>query len=433
MLKVFKLENGIKVAAYSIPQMKSVYVSSAVKAGSIFDTQSSSGTAHFMEHILFEGTPIFPNIEVLTDYIEKLSGSFGAYTDRQIIKLYMNAPAPHLEDILKIMGEVFFQPLFPKEAIEKGRGVILEEIRERQNQDWYKKSRFFSRVRFKKGHPFLLDGGGLEEVVTKLNRKNLVSYWENFFFPKNTYLVLVGGFKNDNIKSIVSQTFKNYSSPKKFSGFPKFTNNHLSVRTVAIREDNNLKSASIDLSFPSISDDYPLSVQLPQTLIRTILAGLHASRLWRLLVQRRGLVYKLNFYAAIYQHFAYSGISTESSTENLEEVLRLIIQEWSTFIKNGPTNEEIDFAKNYRVNNVLMQFDHPANIANWIEDDLLWQDKIYTPEEYVELIKKVTKKDIMDFMQKYWDFGKLNLVVQGPVENSKKNVSNFTNIIEPLK
>ncbi|MBI4038107.1 insulinase family protein [Candidatus Daviesbacteria bacterium] len=431
MLQTFTLKNGMKVATYCIPQMRSVYVSVAVKAGSIFDTEKTSGTAHFMEHILFEGTPSFPNIETLTDFIEKLSGSFGAYTGSQIIRLYMNAPAPHLEDILKIIGEVFFQPLFPQEAIEKGREVILEEIRERQNQDWYKKSQFFSRVRFRKGHPLLLDGGGLAEVVTKLNRKNLVSYWESFFFPKNTYLVLVGGFKNDHIKSIVSQAFKNYS-PKKFSGFPKLTNNHLSVRTVDIREDNNLKSCSINLSFPSISDDYPLPVQLPQTLIRTILTGLHASRLWRLLVQRRGLVYNLNLYTAIYQHFAYSGISTESSTEHTEEVLRLITEELSAFIKNGPTSEEIDFAKNYRVNNALMQFDHPNSIAGWMENDLLWEDKIYTPEEYVKLIKKVTKKDIMEFMQKYWDFSKLNLVVQGPIENSKAHIKKFTEILSIL-
>ena len=114
MLQTITLKNGIKVATFSVPQMKSVYISIAVKAGSIFDTKKTSGTAHFMEHILFEGTPSFPNIEALSDYIESLAGTYNASTESQIIKFYINGPINHVEDLVKITSEVFFEPLFPR-------------------------------------------------------------------------------------------------------------------------------------------------------------------------------------------------------------------------------------------------------------------------------------------------------------------------------
>ncbi len=79
-----------------------------------------------------------------------------------------------------------------------------------------------------------------------------------------------------------------------------------------------------------------------------------------------------------------------------------------------------------------MQFDHPGNIASWIENDLVWRDKIITPEEQVKLTEKVTRKKIMKMMQKYWNFAKLNLTIQGPIENSKANVKKYTKMLEGL-
>ena len=176
MLKTFTLKNGIKVATYSVMGMKSVFLSESVKGGSIFDTAKTSGTAHFMEHILVEGTPSYPNVEILSNFIEGLAGRYSAYTYSQHIKFSLNAPINHLEDVIKIASEVFFQPLFPIDSIERERGAILEEVKGRQDAHWYKNSKFFSDIRFKKNHPLLLDGGGQIDTVNKVQRQDLISY-----------------------------------------------------------------------------------------------------------------------------------------------------------------------------------------------------------------------------------------------------------------
>lgn len=432
MLQTLTLKNGIKVATYSVPQMKSVYISAAVKAGSIFDTKKTSGTAHFMEHILVQGTPNFPSVEVLSDYIESLAGNYNAFTDIQIIKFYINGPINHLEDLVKITSEVFFEPLFPETSIERERGAIREEIKERLDRDWYKKSEFFRQVRYRKNHPLLPDGGGTIETINKITKKNIVDYWSKFFYPKNTYLSIVGGFDTIKLKDLLNQYFGKNKSKKSFPGYPAVSNNDLSDRQVAIRFDKSLNTCNIDFSFPSIGDDKPLPMHIPQNVANNILGRLHSSRLYRLLRQQLGLVYSINMGSVTYQNFGYVYISTQVDAEKVLEVISLITKELSKFLSKGPTEDEINFAKNYAINRVLMQFDHPRNIADWIEDDLLWQDKVYTTEEYVELIKKVTKKDIMEFMQKYWDFSKLNLVVQGKVENSKANIKKFEKILKVL-
>lgn len=433
MLKTFKLKNGLNVATYSIPQMRSAFLSLAVKGGSIFDTKETAGAAHFMEHLLVQGIPSLPNVEAFSDFIEGIAGSYGATTYSQAIRFHISAPAAHLDDILKIGSEVFFEALFKEDAILRERGAVLEEIREKQDNLWYKNSRFFAKTRFKPGHVMQLEPGGSEEVVKKLHRPNLVKYWSDFFYPKNTYLVIVGGFENQQAEKLINDYFGKHSSAKNFPGFPDFTNQDFSGRQVAIRQDMNLKTCYVDFTFPSIIGDFPIEERLPQSIVRSILGGLRASRLFRLLRQRRGLVYDISFGSVVFQRFGYAYISSQVAKEKLEEVIRLIIQELSAFIKIGPLKEEIEFAKNYHINRTLMQFDHPGAIADWIEDDLMWEDKIYTPEEYVKLIESVSMEDIINFMQKYWDFEKLNLIIQGPIKNTSTNIKKFEGLIAEIR
>lgn len=80
MLKTFILKNGIRIATYSIPQTRSIYLSQSVKGGSIFDNERTSGLAHFMEHIICQGIPSLPNVEAFSDFIESLAGHYNATT-----------------------------------------------------------------------------------------------------------------------------------------------------------------------------------------------------------------------------------------------------------------------------------------------------------------------------------------------------------------
>ena len=432
MLKTYTLKNGLKVATYEIPQMRSSFLSLVVKAGSIFDKKEINGAAHFMEHILVQGIPSFPTVEELSEFVERLAGSYNALTYQQMIKFIINAPAKSLEDILKIGSEVFFEPLFPEDSIERERNAVLEEIRQNQDSLMYKNYKFFKGIRFNKNHPLLLDNGGSIDGVNKIKREDLQDYWSQFFYLQNAYLVLVGGFKNDEAKKKIEEIFGRQKTKKTFPGFPNVTNKDLSNRQVAIRFDPELKTCYVDLTFPSCSNKAPLKERVAQSILSNILGGLRSSRLHKLLRQKRGLVYGIHFGVAIYPSFGYCVTSTQATVDNLNEVIDLTAKELKGFYLSGPTADELEFAKNYLINRSLMSFDNPQSVAAWIEDDLLWEERVYSPEDYVKIIESIGREDIMKFMQKYFEFDKLNLVIQGPVENSKANIKRFEDLIKEL-
>ena len=132
MLKQFELKNGLKVVTYSIPQMRSVFLAISVKGGSVFDSPETSGAAHFMEHILVQAIPSFPTVEQLSSFMESLAGGYNASTSFGNIRFNASAPAIYTDDLLKIAGEVFYEPLFKEDDIERERGAVLQEISQRK-------------------------------------------------------------------------------------------------------------------------------------------------------------------------------------------------------------------------------------------------------------------------------------------------------------
>jgi predicted Zn-dependent peptidase len=432
MLKTFTLQNGMHIATYNLPNLKSIHLRISVKGGSLVEDRELNGVAHFMEHMLVQGIPTYPNVEEFSRFIEGLAGSYGAYTKNTTVSFYMTVPATHLEEAAKITSETFFEPLFVAEALEKERHAVYEEIKQRMDSHWYKISKFFTATRFSKKHPLTYDGGGSVETVAKITRDHLLAYWQQYFLPKNTYLLISGNFSEPKLVNLLNTYFNKHKVSKTFSGFPKMGNADFTPKQVAVRQDMQLKSSYIDLTFPSMELHTDLLDRVKQNLALVIFGQLRNSRLFKLLRYQKGLVYDVGAGSAQYPGIGYCYVSSQTSLENLDEVIELILQQLRSFATNGPTKEELDFAKNYLTNQWLMAFDHPSSISGWVEDHLLWDDKVLLPEDYAHLLKGISEEDIIQVIQSYWDFSKVNLVLQGPIKEPDEIQKKYLTLLTAL-
>lgn len=431
MLTTFTLKNGIKVASYRMRSLRSIHLKINVKGGSILEKKGKTGCAHFLEHMLIQGIPSLPNAESMAEYIENLAGNYNASTGEFTINFMITLPATHLEDAIKIASEVFFEPLFPEPALERERRAILEEVKQRMDSQDYKLGKFARVTRFKKGSILCNSVGGSLKDISRITKADITEFWKEIFTPGNTYISITGNFQNSKLKHYLEKYFLTFVNIQ-YKKIPQFSENELSTRQVALRHDNKMKSNYIDLSFSSLKLEDPLILRLRQSLILALLTNLSNSRMFRLLRHQKGLVYGVNAGSYIINGLGYTGIGSETSKENLEEVISLIIQELSTFAKNGPTEEELTTTKNFVENQWLMAFDHPTSISSWIEGDLIWEDKIRLPEEMIELLKSTTVEDLITLTQKHWDFKKANLVIQGNLKNTRENLDKFTEILNKL-
>ncbi len=432
MLNTFILKNGIKVATYNLPDLRSLHLSIIVKGGSLVEDPKKAGVAHFMEHMLVQGIPSYPTVEELSGYIESLAGTYNASTSLTSVDFGATVPASHLEDIVRIASEVFFSPLFVEESIEKERRAVIDEITQRSDSLGYKNYRFFRDNRYKADHPLTHDTGGTLETVKKLTRDDMIEYWQNFFLPKNTYLLISGKFDPKILNQLLDKYFSSFNQSNEFPGYPKMSNADFSARNSFIREDKDTKACYIDVTFPSISLESSTEEKMLQNLNTIILGKLRNSRLFKVLRYQKGLVYHIGAGASTAPGIGYGFVDGECVPEHLDEVLQLTVQELKSYVEHGPTEEELSNVKNFVSNRWLMSFDHPSAIADWIESDLLWRDKILLPEDTIEMINPITTQDLTNFMQKNWDFSKLNVTLQGAVKNTKANRQKYLDMFKSL-
>lgn len=432
MLSTFSLHNGVRVATYSLPSLKSIHVRVSVKGGSIVESKANNGVAHFMEHMLVQGIPSYPTAEVFSRYIEGLAGSYGAFTERLLVGFNITVPATHVEEAIQIAGEVFYEPIFAPDAIEKERTAIIDEVEQRKDSHLHKISKYFLTSRFRKDHPLLLDGGGSVNILKKLRRNDLIEYWQKYFFPENTYIHVSGNFSDDSLRFFLNKYFGMQKSTGRKVAFPLLDKEDFDSKRISIRRDVSLNTCYVDFTFPSLGLCDDLRTRLKQNLALVILGQLRNSRLFRLLRYQRGLVYDVRAGSNSYPGLGYVYVSLESGKQNLDEALQLIIDEVASFIHSGPSEEELAFAKNYLTSQWLMTFDHPSSIAGWVESHLLWDEKGMLPEDYALLIKDVTATDIVEFMACHWDLTKTNLNIQGPITNSKVSRQNYTQMLRKL-
>lgn len=433
MLQTFTLSNGLQVVLYTMDSLRSLHLRLSVKGGSLVEGKEKNGVAHFMEHMLVQGIPSFPNVHLLSSFAEGLAGNYNAYTSQLTVSFTMTVPFPHAREAIRVASEVFFAPLFPEDVIEKERRAVLNEIKQDRDSRWYKFQEFYRNTRYVSDSPLKIRTAGTPEIVQSLKRSDFIEYWEKYFHPRNAYLFLIGNLSKQNARAMLEEFFGKYRSTKAFPGYPQIDRSHLAGRDVSLRHDKELQVNYVDFTFPSLSLHDDILPRVTQNIALIILGRLRTSRLFQLLRYQKGLVYGVSATDAQWPGLGYVNISSEVSSEHVEEVVELIAEELGKFREHGPLQKELDFTKNYLANSWLMAFDNPSSIADWISGEFLWKDKIRLPEDYIALLEKITVKDLLTVMEEQWDMQKLQLTIQGPLENTKEAKETYTKKVSDLQ
>jgi zinc protease len=211
-----KLENGVTwmYRQHDNPPGKMALMIH-VDAGSLNETDQQRGLAHFMEHMVFNGTENFPPGELIP-YFESIGMEFGAdlnaFTsfDETAYMLFLPDTSPERVDkALMVLSDYAFRALLLDEEIDKERGVILAEARtgksaEQRMRDklWpelYQGSRFAERLVI-----------GKEEIIANAPRSEFIDFYRAWYRPENVTVLLVGDAEPDAIVPLVEKWFGQY-------------------------------------------------------------------------------------------------------------------------------------------------------------------------------------------------------------------------------
>jgi predicted Zn-dependent peptidase len=426
-LYFLKLENGARFILYFNPDLEGIYLRASIKAGYLNDPKEKLGLAHLLEHILGEGTKSFPSAEILASYIEERAGRYNLTTSRAEISFNISLPKKYLEDALKISKEIFFDPLFNN--FEKEKQIVIQEIKDRMASYGYELTLFELKSRFKETSPFFYSFILDPEKVAKIDLQDIISFWETYFAPNNFCLALEGNFDIKEIEKLIKTYYENLvpkNIPEIVLKDSPFLNNPFSFRI-----DPRLKITYVEISLPIKLRKEDFEDWNKLDIVSNILTSLRTSRLFKILRKEKGLVYSIRMRDDLFEYnYPYVYLGFEAELKNVLEILKIIKKVIFDFIHNGPTDDELERAKNYIIENSKLLKDEPQKVIGGLMFFLLHHERIFTLDDYAEVIKKTQKEDILEILKKL-DFELFNICLQSPQEDEKilKEIKDFANSI----
>ncbi len=209
----FVLKNGLTVIIREKHSVPLAAVTTYIKAGYFNEADETVGLAHLMEHMFFKGTTSRP-LGVIERDTAKLGGQLNASTSYEKTSYYAIAPSESLPKILEIQADMLLNPTFDPEEIKKEALVVIQESKRKQDnatalalEKMYGTA--FTTHRMKRWRI------GSEAVLQAATREQLQVYYQSFYRPENTVLVIVGDVFTMQIIGQVQQLYANFAAAPK--------------------------------------------------------------------------------------------------------------------------------------------------------------------------------------------------------------------------
>lgn len=408
MFEKITLPNGVRILTEPVPYVRSAALGIWVGTGSRHETAGENGAAHFIEHMLFKGTKT-RSAGDLAGEMDAIGGQVNAYTTKECTCFYGRVLDTHLPQCTDILCDMFFHSRFDEGDVAVERGVILEEIgMYEDNPEDLCAERLASAVF--RGTPLARPILGRRSTLEKMNGDWLRRYMQEHYQPERVVVALAGSYRPADVEELKGRFSGLVSNAVPVGKSARYTP-AVTVKKKAI-EQNHLTLAFPGLSF---SDEGRFTLQL----LSSILGGGMSSRLFQQVREKMGLCYAICCYGTCHEDAGYIGVYTALSRETEGQALETIRSVIEEFADRGPTQAELDRAREQSKANVLMGLESTQARMSSLGRGELLLGKVLDEDQVIARYDAVTRQDVRAMAQRLFDFRQSSLSAVGRVGSAE--------------
>ena len=396
----FVLEKGLKVVVVSNHKAPVGLVKLYYKAGSINDPNGKGGIAHLLEHMMFRGTKKVRGQEFNT-ITEENGADNNAYTTYLHTGYYEFSDISKLELMLALEADRMENLKLSEEVFLKERAIVLEERMQRFETN--PTTKFFESLNkfFWQKHPFSRPVSGEIEEIKNLKLEDAREFYEKYYNPSNAVLVIVGDVTVEEAKKLVGKYFAKIGNSKNIKNDTYQYVLDKNKSDLVMKIDGVLQPRFVGywhLDSKMFSKKEILALEF----LMEFLFGDDTSYMIDKLVYKDkkylsvdgGVDYdekhggKISFYIVPKD----SSLSINEIKNDLNENLREGIDKIC--------NQDVERIKNETLSNVVYMLENPTSIAGFVGGLILDGFNVDAVENYDEMIKSISKEDIISVWKK---------------------------------
>lgn len=396
-VKKHKLKNGLEIITIKKDtQISSINI--GIKVGALNEELSEKGISHYIEHMIFKGTNN-RTFQKLNDDLEALGGEYNAYTDYSQTVYSISCLEEELRKAIELLSDMLINSIFPKEEVEKERGVILAELRSSKDNVEDLSFKRTNEIAFDTS-ALRYDVAGLDENVKSFTREQLYNYYNKYYIPNNALITMVSSLPHDEAFAEISKHFEKWEAKEKIKLSVKDEKNK-SVKKITTKENIELNTIIYLFTFYDLDKKY----ELPLRILNHRLGESSNSLLFREVRENRGLAYDIYSHLDITQNVKTLYVYTAVDEEDIEDAANTIEE----IFENIKSKKIIIGEKDLNV----MKKVHKTAVISTLEDSVELCSYI--------LSQSLEGEDIFEFLK---DMDSLNLITEDEIYEVANKVLN---------
>lgn len=401
------LKNGLRVITVPMTDNPSVTVLVMVEAGSKYENKETSGLSHFLEHMVFKGTPKRPKAIDISKELDSIGSHYNAFTSQEFTGYYAKADKRHLDKIIDVVSDMYNNPLFDEEEIKKEKGVIVEEIRMYQDLPQQHVQNIFMELLYG-DVPAGWNIAGTEQNVKSFNREQFIKYRNEHYLASSTVVIVAGSFGEKETIQKIENAFENIGTSKK-SGKEKVIDKQSEPAVRIETKDTDQTHLIIGVRTFPITDK-----RIPSMLVlSTILGRGMSSRLFAKMRDQLGICYYVRTEHNPFTDHGYLSISAGVDNTRVEEAVVGIIEECERLKVESVNLEELQKAKDYIAGTTMLELETSDARAEYCGYQEVMKRTIDLPDDIIERVNAVTSDDVQNLAKEIFINEQLNMALIG--------------------
>jgi predicted Zn-dependent peptidase len=401
------LKNGLRVITIPMADNPSATVLVMVETGSKYETKENNGISHFLEHMIFKGTPRRPKASDISRELDGIGAQYNAFTGHEYTGYYAKAASKHLDTVIDIIADMYKNPLFEQTEIDKEKGVIVEEIRMYQDMPEWRASDTFMQVMYG-DQPVGWRIAGTEENVKSFDREDFIAYRDAHYVAGATTVVVAGSIDEKDCIAKIEKAYADLPATTK-GGKVAVKESQSEPRIKTDYRETDQTHIVIGLRTFKITDPRVSTMRV----LAAVLGKGMSSRLFSRMRDELGVCYYIKTDHETMTDHGVLTISAGVDNSRVEEAIKEILVQLRKMKDELVSDAELKKAKDYIAGTSMLNLETSEARAEFAGHQEVLKGKVEKPVDLIAKAHKVTARDIQKLAQELFVDEGLNMAVTG--------------------
>jgi len=391
------LPSGVRVLTEHMPSLRSATVGAWVGVGSRDEEDGHHGSTHFLEHLLFKGTPT-RSAQSIAEAFDAVGGEANAATGKEHTCYYARVLDTDLTMATEVIGDMVTSATLDSDEVELERGVILEELAMNDDDPSDVAHEHFAAAVFG-DHPLGRPIGGTPASIRKVPRDAVAEHYRTHYRPDALVVTAAGSVDHDHLVEQVTRALDagGWNTSADVAPSDRRTTTAavglpVDGAELTVRRPTEQANVIIGGTAPTSTDERRFVL----LVLNAALGGGMSSRLFQEIREKRGLAYSTYSFASGHADTGLFGLYAGCTPARVDEVTALLVAEWLRMADEPMPAAELQRAIGQLVGGLVLGMEDTGSRMTRLGKAELVTGRLLSLDESVERIRAVTAAHVQE-------------------------------------